>query len=409
MLSSRVRNLSTRVQSCQTPLRSAKMEFESQEAKEQYIKKRIEESRQRRANRKFDFCPACKSGVGSRLKFLTHLQHCCPDLLPDTPVNISDEHKFTQLVASINAKEKELRKQALFYRYNDPSRSTRRTIEEVAEVMKLPLDRTDRLIKLASREIPLVKDNDSIQVLYEDDQIIAVMKLPFMITAPKHRFEGGTLFNRVFGYLDREPYGLHRLDMNTSGVVLFAKDSKSAAQVNEQFKEKTVEKEYLAIGVGVSSETEFEVETLIDIDPDHDTARRVSTTDGKWSVTSFTVLDSNAKIDLMNERTSNGWNSTRHLQKGASLLLCKPKTGRTHQIRLHAMHKGHSLIGDDLYGILGPWIDRQALHAFSIRFTQPMTGERIKVVAPPPTDFANALQKLGLSVPTTLLSSSVFS
>eukprot|EP00210_Caulerpa_lentillifera_P009250 g8817.t1 len=365
------------------------MEFESQEAKEQYIKKKIEESRQRRANRKFDFCSACKSGVRSRLKFLTHLRHCCPDLLPNTPVNISDEHKFTQLVASINAKEKELRKQALFYRYNDPSRSTRRTIEEVAE-------------------IPLVKDNDSIQVLYEDDQIIAVMKLPFMITAPKHRFEGGTLFNRVFRYLDREPYGLHRLDMNTSGVVLFAKDSKSAAQVNEQFKEKTVEKEYLAIGVGISSETEFEVETLIDIDPDHDTARRVSTTDGKWSVTSFTVLDSNTEIDLMNERTSDGWNSTRHLQKGASLLLCKPKTGRTHQIRLHAMHKGHSLIGDDLYGILGPWIDRQALHAFSIRFTQPMTGERIKVVAPPPPDFANALQKLGLSVPTTLLSSSNF-
>lgn len=232
------------------------------------------------------------------------------------------------MITSITAKEKELRKQALFYRYNDPSRTTRRTVEEVAEVMCLPVDRTERLIKLASREIPLVKDSDPVEVLHEDDQIIAVLKSPFMITAPKHRFQGGTLFNRVFGYLDIEPYGLHRLDMNTSGVVLFAKDSKSATIVNEQFKEKTVEKEYLAIGVGIPSEKEFEVETYIDIDPEHDVGRKVSPEDGKWSVTSFTLLDCNHEIDLMSERTSDGWNSTGHLTKGIKLSPYSQRTKR---------------------------------------------------------------------------------
>lgn len=169
---------------------------------------------------------------------------------------------------------------------------------------------------MAAKDIPLVKDSHPVEVLYEDGKILGVQKLPYMITAPKHRFEGGTLFSRVYGYLGTEPYGLHRLDMNTSGVVLFAKDSKTAALINEQFKENTIDKEYLAIGVGIPTDTEFVVETLIDVDPNHDTARTVSEQEGKWSVTSFSVLDSNPDIDLMQERLGDGWNSTQHLQKG---------------------------------------------------------------------------------------------
>ena len=119
------------------------------------------------------------------------------------------------------------------------------------------------MIKMASKEIPLARDHDPIDVLFEDDWIIAVQKPPHIITAPKHRFLGGTLFSRVFGYLGKEPFGVHRLDMNTSGVVVFAKDAVSAEAVNAQFRSKTVRKAYLAICLGIPTESEFVIETHI--------------------------------------------------------------------------------------------------------------------------------------------------
>lgn len=161
---------------------------------------------------------------------------------------------------------------------------------------------------MASKEIPLARDSDPVEVLMEDEWIVAVQKPPHIITAPKHRFLGGTLFSRVFGYLGTVPYGVHRLDMNTSGVVVFAKDSKSAEAVNVQFRNKTVRKAYLAICLGTRSESEFVVETYIDADPDHEVARQVSGSEGKWSKTSFQVLDSNADVDLMHEQNGTGSN-----------------------------------------------------------------------------------------------------
>ena len=84
------------------------------------------------------------------------------------------------------------------------------------------------------------------------------------------------------------------------------------------------------------------------------------------------------------------------VQRGAALILCEPLTGRTHQIRVHLAHVGHPIIGDDLYGIEGPWLDRQALHAAALTLQHPRTGEEITVAAPLPRDYKTALEMLGL-------------
>jgi hypothetical protein len=85
--------------------------------------------------------------------------------------------------------------------------------------------------------------------------------------------------------------------------------------------------------------------------------------------------------------------------KGAALVRCFPKTGRTHQIRLHLAHAGHPIISDTLYGVVGPWMERQALHAAALTVTNPLTGQRLRMAAPLPDDFKEAMARLGLELP----------
>lgn len=91
------------------------------------------------------------------------------------------------------------------------------------------------------------------------------------------------------------------------------------------------------------------------------------------------------------------------LCRGAALVQCSPLTGRTHQIRLHLAHAGHSILGDDIYGLQGPWIGRQALHAAALEVTHPMSGERLLIRAPLLPDMRRACQMLELTCPPELL------
>ena len=281
---------------------------------------------------------------------MAHLKKCCKDLLSHHKVRsslftkasqlhqwmshqftqIDDSDKFAEFLTAITQKETSLKSRALFLRYLDPSRERRRTVQEVAAVMGLPLERyshlitslltqrgdvrTERLIKMASKEIPLARDDIPVEVLYEDASLLAVQKPPFVTTSPKHRFLGGTLFSRVFGYLGSEPYGLHRLDMNTSGVVVFAKDARCAEAVNVQFRNKTVKKAYQAICTGTPEETQFVVESFIDSDPEHEVARQVTAGDGKWSRTSFEVLDTNPDFQITPPLAPNETGSPQNLK-----------------------------------------------------------------------------------------------
>ena len=114
------------------------------------------------------------------------------------------------------------------------------------------------------RAVPLPADHDPIDVIYEDDDLIGLNKQYGVITAPKHRYVGGSLVNRIIGARGLEPGVLHRLDMNTTGVVLFAKKRDVVPAVHAQFREKTAKKEYLAVVVGVPTWEQLEVDGPIE-------------------------------------------------------------------------------------------------------------------------------------------------
>ncbi|KAL4544365.1 hypothetical protein Ndes2437B_g02138 [Nannochloris sp. 'desiccata'] len=272
-----------------------------------------------------------------------------------------------------NAKEKEIQnqEQALeiaFRKFDSGGNRLRQGPPEIATTLNFSLPRADRLLKAAMRAVPLPADHDPIEVIFEDDDFIALNKPYGVITAPKHRYVGGSMVNRIIGHRGGlEPAVLHRLDMNTTGVVLFAKKRDIVPAVHLHSIEK-VARAVVAAG-----------------------------DDGKPAVTKFTVVASSTTADLsIGSPGICAAPGVAHLTQGAALIRCEPLTGRTHQIRVHLAHAGHPILGDDLYGVMGPWLDRQALHAASLSLQHPRLNSSLTVEAPLPKDFENALKMVGL-------------
>eukprot|EP00775_Hariotina_reticulata_P007958 gene7958-8156_t len=246
---------------------------------------------------------------------------------------------------------------------------------------------------------------------------------------------GGSALNRMIGYLNYEPHLLHRLDMNTSGVLVAAKDRATASAAHAQFRSKAVKKSYLCLAVGQPSQQQFEASGPIGPHPHIKVARQVVVGGGQPALTHIEVL---AVADVLpcpapgaaQQRAGNhasaGESRSPHLgasqmtpetaaivwglaasdpgttRAGCCLACCQPVTGRTHQIRVHMAAAGLPLIGDELYGLQGPWIKRQALHAASLTLEHPGSGLPITFAAPPPADFLSAAKMLGLSLPSVV-------
>jgi len=254
-----------------------------------------------------------------------------------------------------------------------------------------------------SKSIPLVREVEPrLAVVYEDEWFLVVNKPSGVRTHPVHRFEGGSLLNWVLGYLDvGKIHTVHRLDQQTSGLVIFAKNPTTAEAVNAQFRDRLVRKQYLSIVDGTMPETDpFFVDAPIARCPTDRIKRRVDNAQGKPSRTQLTVLSTTPT---------------------ASLLLAQPLSGRTHQIRLHARHAGFPIVGDDLYGTEAMALERQGavedvpaetqrllaagdclrrdlkLHAFRLQLQHPCTGETMVLGAPPPPHFAETAAAYGVS------------
>ena len=237
-----------------------------------------------------------------------------------------------------------------------------------------------------------------LQVLYEDDDILAINKPPHLRFAPIHRFVGGSVLNRVLYHLHgadvkqgrmSSPHVLHRLDRDTSGVAILGKNVATANYLHEQFRKRTVKKEYVALCHGCPEQDEWTVDAPIGSAQQGGNWNGISSTammvtpEGKASVTRFKV----------SKRSETGRFCVIH---------AFPKTGRTHQIRVHLHHSGNAIVADDLYipdnGLdcieSNSIIDRQGLHAYSIEFRHPTTKKSLIIHAPIPRDMSEAIQKL---------------
>ena len=240
-----------------------------------------------------------------------------------------------------------------------------------------------------------------LDVVYEDSDLLVVNKQPFLVVHPTKNYQSGTLANAL-AYRLRENGErwkirfINRLDRDTSGLVLVAKNGHAQDAVSSQMEKGTTVKKYLALVHGLFEEPEGRIDLPIDKDPDHK-ARRTVREDGYPSTTLYKVLQSWDVPDLGPDFKP--WNGEKRIE-GYSLVELTLLTGRTHQIRVHMTHLGHPIAGDELYGQLYGYeagtdvLDRQALHACSLKLAQPMTGEPIELKTAMPADMAECIERI---------------
>ncbi len=266
-----------------------------------------------------------------------------------------------------------------------------KTGEEIAvDLPPPPGPRPDIL----AQDIPL-------SVLFEDSEILVLDKPAGLVVHPAVGHRDGTLVNALLhrskewaGPADR-PGLVHRLDKDTSGVLVVAKTERAMAVLGKAMKERFLEKEYLAVVFGHPAVRKGKVELGIQRDPRDRKRMAASKTEGRPSTTFYEILSE-----------SSGTLS------GLSLLKCRLVTGRTHQIRVHLKAMNLPIVGDPTYG--SPrWkglkdaalaeacrtFPRQALHAWRLTLTHPETGERMTFAAPVPEDLAGLLSAAGLEAP----------
>ena len=222
-----------------------------------------------------------------------------------------------------------------------------------------------------------------VEILYEDDDLLAVNKPSGLVVHAGAGRHDGTLVNRLvhrFGTLSNvggelRPGIVHRLDRETSGVLLVAKTDAAHRGLSAQFAKRTTDKKYLALVHGLLAQDEGRITSPISRDMIRRTRMTTKNTNGRASLTDYKVL-------------------TRFKERKLTYIEVRIGTGRTHQIRVHMSSIGHAVFGDKLYGAPAAPVgfDRFFLHAWRIGFDQPSTGKRVEVEAPLPGDL-NALLK----------------
>ena len=225
----------------------------------------------------------------------------------------------------------------------------------------------------------------ALKVVFEDPYLLVIDKPPGLTVHPGTGEKGGTMANALayhFGELSRvqgpmRPGIVHRLDKDTSGLILVAKNDQTHHGLASQFRERTVRKTYLAVVRGVCELDADLVSAPIGVNKRMPTRMSVRFDVGRASETYYEVAE----------------RFERH-----TLVRCMPKTGRTHQIRIHMEFVGHPLVGDKLYGGAEPALrelcPRQALHAHRISFRHPDTGEEMTFESPMPPDMTALVEHL---------------
>lgn len=233
------------------------------------------------------------------------------------------------------------------------------------------------------RKVDIIAQDIPIEILYEDEDIIVVNKPKGIVVHPANGNPDGTLVNAIMNLCGNSLSGIggeirpgiiHRLDKDTSGVLIIAKNDIAHINISNQIKNRQTKKIYIALVRGVIKENEATIDMPIGRSK-KDRKKMAVTKDGKEAVTHFKVL----------KRYDN-----------FTLLEIKIDTGRTHQIRVHMSEIGHPIVGDYVYSNgKNPFnVEGQMLHAKQIEFVHPTTGKDMKIEAPIPKYFQNIINEM---------------
>jgi len=264
-----------------------------------------------------------------------------------------------------------------------------------------PLDDIRVLFEYPPHENLLVAENIDLDIVYEDDDLVVVNKPAGMVVHPGHGNYSGTLINALIYHFENLPKNssnrpglVHRLDKDTSGLLVIAKNDESMVHLSNQFAEKTSKREYVALVWGSVKDDSGKIDNYIGRNPKNRLQNIVLDDDkienGKRAITNYEVL---SRLNYV------------------SLVKCTLETGRTHQIRVHMKHIGHTLFNDERYGgdsiLKGTTftkykqfvencfklLPRQALHAKTLGFTHPKTGKFMQFDSDLPNDLQSCIEK----------------
>lgn len=240
---------------------------------------------------------------------------------------------------------------------------------------------------------PVVYDGLDLPILYQDDDVIVIDKPAGIVVHPAPGHRSATLVERLVAAgvalapnedeMFNRPGVLHRLDKDTSGVILLAKNAKSLRTLQVAMRGRQIRREYLALVNGHTPSRAGRIEAPIGRDHRDATKRSIDTDDPKDAITHFVVQE---------------------ILPTTMLLRMRLETGRTHQIRVHLKSIGHNVIGDPTYGDSNAptfGLERQFLHAARLVFPHPQSGEDIEVTAPLPEDLTDALAAARRLAPVT--------
>lgn len=234
------------------------------------------------------------------------------------------------------------------------------------------------------QEVEIMPEDIKIDIVFEDKDIAVINKQAGLVVHPAQGHYSETLVNAILYHIkdlsgingEMRPGIVHRLDKDTSGLIIIAKNDKAHLELTNMFQNKEIKKTYLAIVKGKINKKKGRIATQIGRDRNDRKKMAVldSLTQGKNAITNYRVIDQNEKF---------------------SLLKVDIETGRTHQIRVHMKYMGYPILGDAVYG--RPDSEkRQMLHAYKLEFLHPITKEKMEIIAELPDDFKKALIKNNL-------------